>query len=188
MIRTVVVCEVQVPFVHGGAEIHVRSLVAQLRAHGYDTDRVSLPFKWYPKQEILAHAAAWRLLDLSEANGRRIDRVITTKFPAYFVRHPCKVTWLMHQYRAAYELATTAFGEFEHVEADVALAQLVTLDTQMLGECQPIVAWAGKCWQASARVQRPVGGDARRDRAPARGVSGGGLPSRTGALRDAPAM
>ena len=32
MVRTIVVCEVQVPFVHGGAEIHVRSLVAQLRA------------------------------------------------------------------------------------------------------------------------------------------------------------
>jgi hypothetical protein len=31
---------------------------------------VSVPFKWYPKEEILAHAAAWRLLDLSESNGR----------------------------------------------------------------------------------------------------------------------
>jgi len=143
MIRTIVVCEVQVPFVHGGAEIHVRSLVTQLRARGYDTDRVSLPFKWYPKQEILAHAAAWRLLDLSEANGRPIDRVITTKFPAYFVRHPSKVTWLMHQYRAAYELAGTEFSDFEHVEADVALRQqLVTLDTQMLGECHRIFAGA----------------------------------------------
>ena len=68
---------------------------------------MALPFKWYPKEEILAHAAAWRLVDLSESNGRTIDRVIATKFPAYFVRHPCKVTWLMHQYRGAYELAGT---------------------------------------------------------------------------------
>ena len=152
MIRTVVVCEVQVPFVHGGAEIHVRSLVAQLRARGYETDRVSLPFKWYPKQEILAHAAAWRLLDLSEANGRPIDRVITTKFPAYFVRHPSKVTWLMHQYRAAYELAGTEFSDFEHVEADVALRrQIVALDTQMLGECRRIFAGAAN---AGTRLQK----------------------------------
>ena len=90
-IRTVVVCEAQVPFVEGGAEIHVRSLVAQLEARGYLVERVALPFKWYPKQEILAHAAAWRMIDLSESNGRRIDLVIGTKFPSYFVRHPNKV-------------------------------------------------------------------------------------------------
>jgi hypothetical protein len=55
-IRTVVVCEAQVPFVDGGAEIHVRGLVAQLTSRGYAVERVALPFKWYPKQEILAHA------------------------------------------------------------------------------------------------------------------------------------
>jgi glycosyltransferase involved in cell wall biosynthesis len=143
MIRTVVVCEVQVPFVHGGAEIHVRSIVAQLKARGYETERVSLPFKWYPKEEIFSHAAAWRLLDLSEANGRRIDRVIATKFPAYFVRHPSKVTWLMHQYRAAYELAGTEYSDFAHVEADVALRQqLVALDTRTLAESHRIFAGA----------------------------------------------
>src|SRR4051812_2409197 len=152
MIRTVVVCEVQVPFVHGGAEIHVRSVVAQLQARGYDTERVSLPFKWYPKEEILSHAAAWRLLDLSEANGRPIDRVIATKFPAYFVRHPSKVTWLMHQYRAAYELAGTEYSDFAHVEADVALKQqLVALDTQMLGECRRLFAGAAN---AARRLQK----------------------------------
>ena len=87
-IRTIVVCEAQVPFVRGGAELHVRELIAQLRARGYDAELVSVPFKWYPKDEILAHAAAWRLLDLSESNGRPIDLVIGTKFPTYFARHP----------------------------------------------------------------------------------------------------
>ena len=33
-VRTVVVCEAQVPFVHGGAEIHVRELVRELVARG----------------------------------------------------------------------------------------------------------------------------------------------------------
>jgi glycosyltransferase involved in cell wall biosynthesis len=135
MIRTVVVCEAQVPFVEGGAELHVRSLVDQLKARGYAAERVSIPFKWYPKEEILAHAAAWRLVDLCESNGRRIDRVIATKFPTYFVRHPAKVTWLIHQYRAAYELCGTDYSDFDHVEADVALrAALLSLDTRMLGE------------------------------------------------------
>ena len=61
-VQTVLVCEAQVPFVHGGAEVHVRQLVNELRARGYSTELVSVPFKWYPKEEILPHAAAWRLL------------------------------------------------------------------------------------------------------------------------------
>lgn len=139
--KTVLVCEAQVPFVHGGAEYHVRELVAQLRLHGYDTELVSVPFKWYPKEEILAHAAAWRLLDLSESNGRPIDLVIATKFPTYFVRHPQKVAWLIHQHRAAYELPGTPFSDFAHTEPDVALRdKIIALDTQMLGECRRLFA------------------------------------------------
>ncbi|MCR4375268.1 MAG: glycosyltransferase family 4 protein, partial [Acidobacteria bacterium] len=139
--KTVLVCEAQVPFVHGGAEFHVRELVAQLRLHGYDTELVSVPFKWYPKEEILAHAAAWRLLDLSESNGRPIDLVIATKFPTYFVRHPQKVAWLIHQHRAAYELPGTPFSDFAHTEPDVALRdKIIALDTQMLGECRRLFA------------------------------------------------
>jgi glycosyltransferase involved in cell wall biosynthesis len=138
-IRTVVVCEAQVPFVEGGAEYHVRELVKQLRVHGYRTELVSVPFKWYPKTEILPHAAAWRLLDLSESNGLPIDLAIGTKFPSYFVRHPCKVTWLIHQYRAAYELCGTPYSDFEHVSGDVGLRQtLMELDRRMLGECRAI--------------------------------------------------
>jgi hypothetical protein len=102
-IETVVVCAAQVPFVRGGAEYLVEELVRQLRRHGCRAELVNVPFKWYPKEEILAHASAWRLIDLSESNGRPIDLAIATKFPTYFVRHPHKVTWLVHQYRAAYE-------------------------------------------------------------------------------------
>jgi len=134
---TVVVCDAQVPFVEGGAEHHVRDLVQQLRAHGHDAELVAVPFKWYPASEILAHAAAWRLLDLSESNGRRVDLVIATRFPTYFVRHPRKVVWLIHQHRAAYELAGTPFSAFGHRELDVAVRErLVALDTAMLGECR----------------------------------------------------
>ena len=140
-VRTVIVCEAQVPFVRGGAELHVRSLVAQLRARGYLAEIVSLPFKWYPKEEILSHAAAWRLIDLSESNGQAIDLVIGTKFPSYFVRHPNKVTWLIHQHRAAYELCGTEYSDFRHTEQDVGLRQaILDLDRQMLGECRRLFA------------------------------------------------
>jgi glycosyltransferase involved in cell wall biosynthesis len=140
-VRTVVVCEAQVPFVHGGAEVHVRELVRELTARGYDAELVSVPFKWYPKEEILPHAAAWRLIDLSESNGRPIDRVIASKFPTYFVRHPNKVAWLIHQYRAAYELCGTIYSDFGHNERDVGLRDtIIRLDTEMLGECRRLFA------------------------------------------------
>ena len=48
-------------------------LVTQLRARGYRSDLVAVPFKWHPKEEIFSHAAAWRLLDLTEVNGERVD-------------------------------------------------------------------------------------------------------------------
>ena len=138
-VRTILVCEAQVPFVHGGAEIHVRELVRELRDRGYLAELVSVPYKWYPKEEILPHAAAWRLLDLSESNGQTIDRVIASKFPTYFVRHPNKVAWLIHQYRAAYELCGTVYSDFTHTEQDVGLREtLIKLDTEMLGECRAI--------------------------------------------------
>ena len=43
------------------------------RGTGTAPSRVSVPFKWYPKEELLAQAAAWRMIDLSEIE-RRADR------------------------------------------------------------------------------------------------------------------
>jgi glycosyltransferase involved in cell wall biosynthesis len=136
-VKTVVVCEAQVPFIRGGAESLCRELVREFRERGYDTELISIPFKWYPKTELLPHAAMWRLLDLSESNGRPIDLLVGTKFPTYFARHPRKVTWLLHQHRAAYDLIDTKFTDFTHQEFDVALRdKLIKLDTEMLGECR----------------------------------------------------
>ena len=135
-VRTILVCETQVPFVRGGAELLVQQLVDELRQRGFETDKVALPFKWYPKEELLPHAAAWSLLDLSESNGRPVDLVIATKFPTYLARHSRKVCWLVHQHRAAYELAATPYSDFGHEELDVALRdRLMAIDERALGEC-----------------------------------------------------
>jgi glycosyltransferase involved in cell wall biosynthesis len=140
-IRTVVVCEARVPFIQGGAELAVGGLVDQLRLQGYRAERVSVPFKWYPKEQLLAQVAAWRLVDLSESNGLPIDAVITTKFPTYFAQHQRKVTWLFHQYRAIYDLCGTPYSEFDHTEADVRLRdRLMTLDGEALSESKRIFA------------------------------------------------
>jgi glycosyltransferase involved in cell wall biosynthesis len=51
-----------------------------------------------------------RLLDLTSANGRNIDRLIGLKFPAYLIPHPSKVLWILHQHRQAYELWGNPYG------------------------------------------------------------------------------
>jgi glycosyltransferase involved in cell wall biosynthesis len=140
-IKRIVVAEAQVPFVRGGAELHVQALIDQLRARGYEAEKVALPFRSQPRSELLAQAAAWRLLDVSSSNGQPIDLFIATRFPTYFARHPRKVAWVIHQHRAAYELAGTPYSDFEHSEADVGLRKrLVELDSQMLGECRHVFA------------------------------------------------
>jgi glycosyltransferase involved in cell wall biosynthesis len=137
----IVVCRPQVPFARGGAEIFADDLVRELIARGHDADLVSVPFKWYPGQRVLTQAFLWRLLDLEEADGRRIDLVVATKFPSYCVRHPRKVVWLLHQFRQAYELDRTDLGQFSESPADRATLRAVQrLDRVCLGEARRVFA------------------------------------------------
>jgi glycosyltransferase involved in cell wall biosynthesis len=146
------VLESQTPFVHGGAEILARELLGALRGHGYQAELVSIPFRDSPREELLAHAAAWRLIDVTRALDRPIDAVVATKFPTYFVRHPAKVAWLVHQHRAAYELCGTPFSDFEHTERDVGLRKrLLEQDSAMLRECRGLFSIART---VSARLQK----------------------------------
>jgi len=140
-IKRIIVAETQVPFVRGGAELHVGALVEQLQRRGYHVEKVAIPFRPQPKSELLAQAAAWRLLDLSSSNAQPVDLLIATRFPTYFARHPRKVAWVIHQHRAAYELCGTEFSEFEHTPEDVGLRRrLIELDARMLGECRRVFA------------------------------------------------
>jgi glycosyltransferase involved in cell wall biosynthesis len=137
----IVVCRSQVPFVRGGAEIFADELVERLRARGHEADVVSVPFKWYPGQRVLTQAFVWRLLDLTEADGRPIDLVVATKFPSYCVRHPNKVVWLLHQFRQAYELDRTELGQFSETASDRATRRHVQrLDAVALGEARKLFA------------------------------------------------
>jgi len=150
--QRVLVLEAQVPFVHGGAEILVRQLVGALRERGFDAEIVSIPFRDDPREQLMAHAAAWRLIDLTMSQGRPIDLVIGTKFPTYLVRHPAKVTWLVHQHRAAYELCGTPYSNFDHTVPDVGLRdRLVQMDTAALQECVGLFSIAKT---VSARLEK----------------------------------
>ena len=144
-VKRIIVCAAQVPFVAGGAEALTRSLVEQLRRRGHTADLVALPLAWHPRRELFAHAAAWRMLNLRTAGPHDVDLVIASRFPTYFVRHPHKVTWLIHQHRPAYDLCGTEFSDFTHDDADVgARDTLVGLDRRMLAESRRVFAISGR--------------------------------------------
>jgi glycosyltransferase involved in cell wall biosynthesis len=137
----IAVCRPQVPFVRGGAELTADKLVDELRARGHDAETVTIPFKWYPGTRVLDQAFLWRLVDLTEADGRSIDRVIATKFPAYCVRHPNKVAWVLHQFRQAYDYDRTELGQFSESAFDRATIRAIErLDRVALGEARRVFA------------------------------------------------
>jgi len=131
----------QVPFVRGGAELMADDLVAALQARGHEAELVTVPFKWYPGTRVLDQAFLWRLVDLTESDGRPIDRVIATKFPAYCVRHPNKVAWVLHQFRQAYDYDRTELGQFSESPEDRATrAAVQRLDGVVLVEARRVFA------------------------------------------------
>lgn len=137
----IAVCAPQVPFVRGGAELMADDLVAALRSRGHEADLVTVPFKWYPGTRALDQAFLWRLVDLTESDGRPIDRVIATKFPAYCVRHPNKVAWVLHQFRQAYDYDRTELGQFSESPEDRATRRAIErLDAVALGEARRVFA------------------------------------------------
>lgn len=140
-IHNILICTTQVPFTTGGAESHVENLQRAFIRAGYRAETVALPFKWYPPEEIMRGALAWRLLDLSEANGKPVDLVVGMKFPAYTVAHPNKVLWIMHQHRAAYNLCGTPFDDLSTYPEGARLRALIRhADERFIPEAKKVFA------------------------------------------------
>lgn len=133
-IKTIAVCSAQVPFFSGGAEMLVEALIFELRQRGYEVEHINIPYKWYPHSQLLDIMNFWKKLDLSESNGKKIDLVIATKFPSYFIQHPRKVLWLVHQYRQMYDLLDSQYTAFNlRKRKDRKLRdQFVAMDTEAL--------------------------------------------------------
>ena len=151
----ILVTHPQVPFAHGGAEVLAERLTEELNARGHDAALVTVPFKWYPPQRLLTNALAWRLLDLDEVEGRKVDLLIATKFPSYAVRHPNKRVWLVHQFRQAYELDRTDLGEFGESAVERATRRKIhELDRRTLGEARKLFAISRN---VADRLERSLG-------------------------------
>ena len=133
------IATVQVPFVRGGAEMHAESLLAALRAAGHQAEIISLPFKWYPAARVADHMLAARLMQVDEAVGQRIDRLIGLKFPAYLMPHPSKRLWLLHQHRSAYDLWDAPFSDLLHAPDGAHIRNSIrAADDAAFDECEAI--------------------------------------------------
>lgn len=138
--KKIAICAAQVPFVRGGAELMVEELHVQLKQRGYDAEIIGLPYKWYPREQLLKSVLAWSFIDLTESNGEKIDLVIPTKFPSYAISHPNKVTWLMHQFRQIYDQYNTPYSDFQvdNVFDNKVRQQIIDIDKKTLNESKKI--------------------------------------------------
>ena len=137
----IAVVNTHVPFTQGGAESHAANLVAALQAHGHAAELVSIPFNWRTPWSVLDHLMAARLLDLEEVNGKTIDQVIGLRFPAYHVRHPNKVLWIIHQYRSAYDFWDHEHCDLPQQEGGRAVRDSIrSLERRLFRECKSIYA------------------------------------------------
>jgi glycosyltransferase involved in cell wall biosynthesis len=100
----IIIATTQTPLVQGGAEFQAEGLAAALVAAGHDVDTVRIPESWGTPGEVEARIRFCLQLDLSSCAGRKVDRLIAFKFPAYLIPHPEKVQWILHQLRWFYDL------------------------------------------------------------------------------------
>ena len=110
----VAIATVQAPFVSGGAELHAENLKKALISAGHEAEVVTMPFMDSPISLIENHIIAARLMNLEHSWAGPIDLCIGLKFPAYYIPHPNKVIWALHQHRGAYDLFDTSFTNLKN--------------------------------------------------------------------------
>lgn len=80
-----------------------RALIQALRDAGHEADLVTTPQNRFGRQGA-AYLANW-LTDVGvDGLGRRVDQVISFRFPSYAVRHERHTCWLNHTMREYYDL------------------------------------------------------------------------------------
>src|SRR5215831_4452422 len=137
----VLVLAVQSPFSHGGAELHVRRLTAELERRGVEADLIALPLIERERFDLIRSALAWRSLELAEIGNRRVDAVIATRFPSYVARHENKIVWLIHQYRQVYDQFGTPYSDFTSSPEDRRTREtIVEIDRVGLTEARRVFA------------------------------------------------
>jgi glycosyltransferase involved in cell wall biosynthesis len=102
-VATIAVVTSSPPFAEGGHLVMARELVRALREAGHETGLVITPQNRFGQQGS-AYLAAW-CTDVQLAHEeKKVDQVISLRFPGYAVQHPRHVLWLNHRMREYYDL------------------------------------------------------------------------------------
>ena len=129
----ILVTSVQVPFIHGGAEIMQDQLTQAFNRMGHTAELVTKPFSFGPLSAVRQSMRSWAAEDFSRFDCGEIDLVICLKFPSFYLNHPNKVVWLMHQHRSFYDLFNTKYGYSEQsLDASELRKEIIQCDTQAL--------------------------------------------------------
>ena len=110
-----------------------------LTAAGHRVDLVRLPVAW-EKGRLFDSPLAWRMVPIDA------DMVIATNFPSYFVQHPNKVVWLLHQHRGAYDgfAAGASWSDFAVDDISLEEQRLMTeWDVVALSEARRVFSNSG---------------------------------------------
>ena len=141
----IAIATVQVPFIRGGAEILADGLSSAFRSHGHQVELIMKPFRFAPAREVKRSMDSWGCEDFSRFDIGSIDKVICLKFPSYYLKHPNKVAWLLHQHRGVYELFDTPFGESSQNSENIELKnQIIEMDNLHLSEFSSIYTIANR--------------------------------------------
>jgi glycosyltransferase involved in cell wall biosynthesis len=91
------------PLTEGGHLVLARSLQRALSDAGHRASIVTTPSNRFGRQ--MSAYLANRLTDVGVTGaGERVDQVISLRYPAFTVRHPAHVCWLVHTMREYYDL------------------------------------------------------------------------------------
>jgi len=136
----IALCTAHIPFIRRETEPQYDHLHAELCKRNHEVEYIKIPFKDYPPQRIISHSLIWKLLDLSDSGGSKIDGVIAQNFPSYLIKHDSKVVWLPNQYRAAYDLTHSQFDEPVSYGAfeEIVRRKIQKIDETALKETQKI--------------------------------------------------
>lgn len=100
---TIAVVTSSPPFAEGGHLVMARELVRALRDEGHQSGLIVTPQNRFGQQGS-AYLAAW-CTDVELAHEeKKVDQVISLRFPGYAVQHPNHVLWLNHRMREYYDL------------------------------------------------------------------------------------
>ncbi len=135
----IAITTVQAPFVKGGAELLAENLKKALLQAKHEAEIVSIPFMDSTPEIIENHMIAARLFALEHSWAGKIDLNIALKFPAYYIPHPNKVVWALHQHRAAYDLFDTAYSNIKNNSDGNAIRRMIkNADCRYLSEAKRV--------------------------------------------------